>query len=760
MKNFIPFVLFSIACIALTSQAIAATPQQICQARKNRAVARFTTCSFLVESKPSKLFSSRSCQSNFKKRWKRIIRSTDRKNATCFDAPINHKVYKSYIRSRIENITNLLGKDIKNLEPAQRKCRARKTVESGKYAACRHRAEKNLARRGDSTEYNQLIGQCEANLQSNWQKIIDKATKRGATCVDSSYTVTDYKLLLDAQTQKVARVLAGTDLFNPIKISLNGSPLSLDAGGETGSLTITNTSAKGIASEINADFSNTALEGNVTVTANTCSSLAAGESCTLTLQTENTAVPMSSFIIKGTNTTEVSAVLTITAPPAVITLTGSPLQLTAGGGSGVISIINSSTISAASNITADFSGTALAGKLTETANTCSSVAPGTGCTITFTPGNVAVGQTDFSVQGDNTNALNAAISIITPAPTTATLSVAGSPLQLEVNGPTDILTITNTSLSVTALNITSNFTGTALDGNVTETGNTCSSLPPSASCTLIYTPGNTVVPPTSFTIEGTNTTTETGSIEIESGSTLSAVNASSGSASGGTGVTISGTGLTGTTAITFGGVAATSVNVINSTTITAVTPAHAVGAVDVVISTPAGGATLTNGYTYIITTVGQATDGGIIACLNGGLQNLIAATADNSVGIVWGTLGLNTGATSNTDGATNNIAIVVAEGAGTYGAQLCSDFEVDSQGNTPCQAGNTCYSDWFLPAKDQLDCNYTNQVAIGGFANAAYWSSTENNANSAWAQDFSNGGQGIFLKNNSFRVRCMRAFVP
>ena len=54
----------------------------------------------------------------------------------------------------------------------------------------------------------------------------------------------------------------------------------------------------------------------------------------------------------------------------------------------------------------------------------------------------------------------------------------------------------------------------------------------------------------------------------------------SGAASSGTGVTLTGVGLTGTTGVTFGGTAATSVHVVNSNTVTAVTPVHAVGPVD------------------------------------------------------------------------------------------------------------------------------------------------------------------------------------
>jgi hypothetical protein len=351
--------------------------------------------------------------------------------------------------------------------------------------------------------------------------------------------------------------------------------------------------------------------------------------------------------------------------------------------------------------------------------------------------------------------------------TNATITVTGSPLTMTTNGSVGFFTVNNTSLIVAATNITSNFTGTALDGNVTETGNTCASVAPQASCTLTYTPGNTVVPQTNFTIQGSNTNAVTGAIQIDAGVTLTGVSPSSGAASGGTGVTLTGTGLTGAIGITFGGIAATSVNVVNSTTVTAVTPAHAAVAVDVVITMPSGSATDSNGYSYLTTTIGQSTYGGTIACLNGSVNNLIAATADNNIGIIWGTSGLSTGATSNTDGASNTATIIGTSGETTpNAATTCGDYEVDSQGSTPCQSGNTCYNDWFLPAGNnttpsgQLNCLYTNQTAIGGFASANYWSSTEFNVNFAFFQSFSNGSQSSAFKINTDHVRCVRAFTP
>jgi hypothetical protein len=80
---------------------------------------------------------------------------------------------------------------------------------------------------------------------------------------------------------------------------------------------------------------------------------------------------------------------------------------------------------------------------------------------------------------------------------------------------------------------------------------------------------------------------------------ISSVNPTSGSPAGGTSVVLTGSNFTGTTAVTLGGAAATSFTVDSATQITAVTPAHAAGAVDVVVTTPGGSATASNGFTYI-----------------------------------------------------------------------------------------------------------------------------------------------------------------
>lgn len=81
--------------------------------------------------------------------------------------------------------------------------------------------------------------------------------------------------------------------------------------------------------------------------------------------------------------------------------------------------------------------------------------------------------------------------------------------------------------------------------------------------------------------------------------TIASIAPDVGPASGGTSVVITGTNLTGATGVTFGGIPASSVTLDSATQITAVTPAHAGGAVDVEVTTPGGTATLADGFTYV-----------------------------------------------------------------------------------------------------------------------------------------------------------------
>jgi hypothetical protein len=79
---------------------------------------------------------------------------------------------------------------------------------------------------------------------------------------------------------------------------------------------------------------------------------------------------------------------------------------------------------------------------------------------------------------------------------------------------------------------------------------------------------------------------------------VTSVSPGSGSTLGGTSVTISGSNFAAGATVSFGGAAASSVTVVSDTTLTAVTPQHASGAADVVVSASGKSGTLRSGYTF------------------------------------------------------------------------------------------------------------------------------------------------------------------
>ncbi len=88
-------------------------------------------------------------------------------------------------------------------------------------------------------------------------------------------------------------------------------------------------------------------------------------------------------------------------------------------------------------------------------------------------------------------------------------------------------------------------------------------------------------------------------VKIGDALSLTAVMPTSGGTSGGF-VRLTGTGFMNGAAVTFGGVPATGVSVVSPITITAVRPAHALGTVDVMVSSLDGQvATLAGGFTYV-----------------------------------------------------------------------------------------------------------------------------------------------------------------
>jgi hypothetical protein len=135
----------------------------------------------------------------------------------------------------------------------------------------------------------------------------------------------------------------------------------------------------------------------------------------------------------------------------------------------------------------------------------------------------------------------------------------------------------------------------------------------------------------------------------------------------------------------------------------------------------------------------------------GQTHGLIAAASDQSSG-QWGCNGtVIPGADGTALGTGNQNTIDIMAGCATAGiaARLCGDLVLNG------------YSDWYLPSKDELNKLYINRGAVGGFASAGYWSSSEFGSTDAWGQDFGAfipGDQSPYGKTGTARVRAVRAF--
>ncbi len=106
---------------------------------------------------------------------------------------------------------------------------------------------------------------------------------------------------------------------------------------------------------------------------------------------------------------------------------------------------------------------------------------------------------------------------------------------------------------------------------------------------VIVVPRQPLVAGVKYTVALTvNGTPYTWSFTVGPFFSITALSPRGGLPAGATPVTITGSGFTGATAVKFGTLPATSFSVVNDTTVTAVSPAHALGTVDVSVTTSAG----------------------------------------------------------------------------------------------------------------------------------------------------------------------------
>ncbi|GHT82058.1 hypothetical protein FACS1894137_00260 [Spirochaetia bacterium] len=163
-----------------------------------------------------------------------------------------------------------------------------------------------------------------------------------------------------------------------------------------------------------------------------------------------------------------------------------------------------------------------------------------------------------------------------------------------------------------------------------------------------------------------------------------------------------------------------------------------------------------SGKVYKIGDFGPA--GGIVfydkGVFTAGWRYLEAAPPETEFTAQWGAYGKSVGGTSAAlaTGKKNTeliVAFLRSTGEGLTAAQKCDALVFEG------------FDDWYLPSKDELNLMYTNlkRNGLGNFQSAWYWSSSENNNNFAWPQDFSDGSQFNYnYKNSTYCVRAVRAF--
>ena len=111
--------------------------------------------------------------------------------------------------------------------------------------------------------------------------------------------------------------------------------------------------------------------------------------------------------------------------------------------------------------------------------------------------------------------------------------------------------------------------------------------------------------------------------------------------------------------------------------------------------------------------------------------------------------GTNEPADSTTDGLGNTNNLYNSDPPTNLAANFCHDLI------------KTGYSDWYLPARTELNALNNQRTIIGGFASSYYWTSTEYNVSPyyyAYVQVFSGTTQTYVTKVTPYYYRCIRQY--
>ena len=356
---------------------------------------------------------------------------------------------------------------------------------------------------------------CILTLLVTGSQIPEHVTRGPEVCAIQGNGNNNPNLFLCSQPSKANSLnITRTRIERPL-LSVTPTSFTFTAASQTQVFTVTNNSTTVTAKSIAANFSNTALNGNISQDATDCTSLAPGATCNLSLTTGTNNVSETGVPIQGTNTKKVGVKLTLAIPQtALLSINPTSLILQATNGSPVsedIVVTNTAQASTATTVRADFTGTALAGNVTAT--TCGPIDYNQSCTLSFTPGASYVPDTFFNIIADSNGTTSlVGANIAVNAADKINLTVTGSPMTLYANGGfapdgAKDMTITNTSATETAYNVTA-ILGSLSDAVEVSTS-TCASVAPGAQCKLTFESNTTTAPATNFDIQGGSNTNAT-----------------------------------------------------------------------------------------------------------------------------------------------------------------------------------------------------------------------------------------------------------
>jgi hypothetical protein len=463
----------------------------------------------------------------------------------------------------------------------------------------------------------------------------------------------------------------------------------------------------------------------------------------------------------GLSFTAGSGSLTVTAPPNgniappgyymlfLLNSSGVPsvakfVQVVSSGGtspSGVSFVQqNNKTSTSASSLAVAYSGTQTAGNLNvvavgwnDTTSTVSSITDSKGNTYTRAVGptagtaltqsiyyakNIAAGSNTVTVTFSKTAAYpDVRVLEYSGADTTNPLDVTAGASGSGLTGNSGTATTTSANDLVFGAGMTfdiynapgngftnrviTNFGDIAEDKVVSATGSYSATAPMRAS-------GPWVMQMATFRASGQGSSNPAPSV--------TGIGPSSGTPSGGTPVTITGSGFLSGATVKFGGTTATNVTVTSSSTITATTPAHASGTVDVVVTNSDGqSGTLAGGYTFTASNPAPTVTG---VAPSSGTANGGTAVTVSGTGFLSGATVTFGGTTATNVTVVNSTTITATTPAHTAGAVTVVVTNTDGQSGT--RSSGYTYTGTTSGAINFVQVNYKTSVPSGSSLAVAY----------------------------------------